>query len=147
MNLEKAQSIFQKFYDLDQNFYLAGSARRGKLEDLHDVDLIYLGESIPEIPFAEEYKQKGTVKQVVTVDGEQVDIYRSEKSHFGAMLFFLTGPGFFNVKMRGIAKRRKMKLTQYGFFDLEGNSLGDFENEESMFTKLKMSYIEPSNRK
>lgn len=145
MNLDKAKSIYEKFKSFDDNFVLAGSARRQKQEDLHDVDLVYLGEEIPEIPFSEGYIQKGKSKVAVTVEGEQVDIYKCTEEHYGAMLFFLTGPGFFNVRMRRKAKKLGMKLNQYGLFKEDG-SLVASKTEEEMFESLGYKYIEPYKR-
>ena len=49
MNLQKALSIFDKLKELSPNFILAGSAAWGKEEDLHELEIIYLGKEIPEV--------------------------------------------------------------------------------------------------
>jgi DNA polymerase (family 10) len=145
MQLNKALLMYEKLKAFDDKFILAGSARRNKQTDLHDLDVIYLGEEIPEIPFAESYIQKGKTKVAIMMDGEQVDIYRSEESYIGAMLFFLTGPGFFNVRMRNKAKKKGFKLNQYGIWNGEECIASKTEND--MFHALGMETIEPQLRK
>jgi DNA polymerase (family X) len=145
MNLQKAHKIFDYLKDIDNNFFMAGSARRGKKEDLHDLDLIYVGEKIPYIPgYAAFIKGKDIVR--LTIKGESVDIYRTDKINFGAMLLFLTGPQMYNIIMRAKAKRNGMLLNQKGLYNRETGELIVSESEEDIYNALGINYKEPELR-
>lgn len=146
MNREKALEIFDFLKSVDDNFYLAGSARRGKKEDLHDLDIIYLGEKIPNIPGSAAFVEGKNIMRT-TISGESVDIYRCDPENFGAMLLFLTGPQEYNIMMRGKAKRKGMKLNQYGLFDRETHKLIAGRSEEEIFKAMGSIYKEPSERR
>jgi len=145
MNLQKAHKIFNYLKGIDNNFFLAGSARRGKKEDLHDIDVIYVGEKIPNIPgHAAFIKGKDIVR--LTIKGESVDIYRTDKINFGAMYLFLTGPQEYNIIMRAKAKRSGRLLNQKGLYNRETRELIASENEEDIYNALGLNYKEPEFR-
>jgi DNA polymerase (family 10) len=145
MNLEKAYKIFAMLQEVDENFYMAGSARRGKKEDLHDLDVVYMGKETPKIPGQAAFV-KGKDITRYTILGEQVDIYRTDPENFGAMYLFLTGPQEFNIIMRGMAKRKGMLLNQKGLYDRETREWIAGENEEEIFNALGLEWKEPSLR-
>jgi len=145
MNLEKAYKIFAILQEVDENFYMAGSARRGKKEDLHDLDVVYMGAETPKIPGQAAFV-KGKDITRYTILGEQVDIYRTDLESFGAMFLFLTGPQEFNIIMRGRAKRKGMLLNQKGLYDRETREFLAGENEEEIFNALGLEWKEPSLR-
>jgi DNA polymerase/3'-5' exonuclease PolX len=145
MNAEKAHKIFDYLKSIDDNFYIAGSARRGKKEDLHDLDVVYMGEKVPMIPGQVAFV-KGKDITRYTIDGEQVDIYRTDPENFGAMLLFLTGPQEFNIIMRAKAKRKGMLLNQKGLYDRETREFIAGENEEEIFNAMEMTWKEPELR-
>ena len=145
MNLEKALTIFETLKKIDKNFLLAGSARRGKLEDLHDVDIVYVGEKIPNIPGVAAFVSGKDIVRLTLME-ESVDIYRTDPESLGAMMMFLTGPQEFNIRTRGMAKRKGMVLNQKGIYDRETRSLIASETEEDMFNALGLPYTEPEFR-
>jgi len=145
MNLEKAHKIFNYLKSIDDNFYIAGSARRGKKEDLHDLDVVYMGEKVPLIPDQAAFV-KGKDITRYTIDGEQVDIYRTDTENFGAMLLFLTGPQEYNIIMRAQAKRKGMLLNQKGLYDRETREFIAGVYEEEIFHAMGMSWKEPELR-
>lgn len=144
MNLEKALNIFDYFKNIDQSFFLAGSARRKVKENLHDVDMIYIGDKIPVIPGLEETVSGHEIVRGV-FNGEKIDIYRCDKIYFGAMLNFLTGPKKYNIKMRAKAKYKKLKLNQKGLFDLDNNLIAS-ETEDEIYEAMNLKYKEPELR-
>lgn len=146
MNLDKALEIFDFLKSIDDNFHLAGSARRGKKEDLHDLDIIYLGERIPNIPGSAAFVEGKNILRT-TIRGESVDIYRCDPENFGAMLFFLTGPQEYNIMMRTKAKKKGFKLNQYGLFDRETNEFIAGRTEKEILDALGSPYKEPSERR
>jgi DNA polymerase (family 10) len=63
----------------------------------------------------------------------------------GPMRLFLTGPMELNVYMRTAARRRKMKLSQYGLFAGDGGRIDD-NTEQSIFEALEMTFVLPECR-
>lgn len=64
-------------------------------------------------------------------------------SYYYAILYF-TGSGEFNQKMRGIAKRKGYKLSEYGLYDKTNNIV--VTSERDIFKKLDMEYLPPRLR-
>lgn len=145
MNLTEALKIFDYLASIDENFHLAGSARRGKREDLHDLDVVYVGEKIPPIPGQAAYVQGKDIVRYM-IKGEQVDIYRTDPESFGAMMLYLTGPLEFNLMTRSRAKKRGMVLNQKGIFDRETKELIASRTEKDMFDALGLPYKNPEDR-
>ena len=149
MDLQTAHKIFNEFKSIDPNFFLAGSARRKKEKDLHDIDLIYLGSEIPtnkikklnfDFTVVGEKIVRGTYKSC------PVDIYKAEQEYFGAMLLFLTGSSKYGIKMRAKAKYKGLKLSQYGLFNRETNELIAGKTEEDIYEAMGLKYKEPELR-
>lgn len=69
------------------------------------------------------------------------------KSFFPAYLYF-TGSYEFNERMRGIAKKQKYKLNEYGLYKLEDSKekLIQIYSEKDVFDILGMNYLEPKDR-
>ena len=145
MDRKKALQIFQILKNTDFNFFLSGSVRRGKEEDIHDLDVIYIGDSIPPIKGAVAYV-KGPKIQRFSLFGEQIDVYLIDLKHFGAMLLFLTGPQKYNIIMRAKAKYKGMKLNQYGLYDRETNELIASKTEEDIYNAMNLNYKPPELR-
>jgi len=145
MNLEKAHKIFNILKSIDSNFYIAGSARRGKKEDLHDLDVIFVGEETPIIPGYEAYV-KGKDIMRYTIFDEQVDIYRTDPDSFGAMYIFLTGPQQYNIIMRAKAKRKNMLLNQKGLYTRETRELIASKTEQEIYEAMGIVFKEPTLR-
>jgi DNA polymerase (family 10) len=145
MNLAKAHQIFDYLKSIDENFYLAGSARRGKKEDLHDLDIIYVGEKIPLIPGHAAFVKGKDIERLTIMD-ESVDIYRTDMESFGAMMLFLTGPQQYNIIMRAKAKRKGMLLNQKGLYDRETRELIASETEEDIYNAIGLNYKDPELR-
>lgn len=146
MDRAKAMRIFDFLQTIDPNFYLAGSTRRGKQVDLHDLDVIYVGDETPKIPGTAAYVQGKDITRVM-IDGEQVDLYRTDPEYFGGMYLFLTGPQDFNIMMRGRAKKKKMVLNQKGLFDRETREPIATKTEQDIFDALGMKFVEASDRR
>lgn len=145
MNLDKALQIFDHLKTIDDNFFLAGSARRGKKENLHDLDVVYVGEKIPNIPETAAFVAGKDIVRVMIME-EHVDIYRTDPESFGAMMLYLTGPLEFNLMTRSRAKKRGMVLNQRGIYDRETKELIASETELDMFEALGLPYKNPSER-
>jgi len=75
------------------------------------------------------------------IDGIQFNFYRG--TH-GAMLLFLTGNYQLNIHMRIAAKRKDLKLNQYGLWNEYDSLLS--RDEEEIFTLLDLEYLLPTER-
>ena len=88
----------------------------------------------------------GDKMAVCNVHGFQVDFYRTERRHLGAMQLFLTGSAEYGRKVRAAAKRYGMKLNQYGLWR-EGISLPlASREEEHITTVLGLEWVAPEAR-
>tara|TARA_B100001121_G_scaffold291968_1_gene293185 strand:- start:10067 stop:11122 length:1056 start_codon:yes stop_codon:yes gene_type:complete len=65
-------------------------------------------------------------------------------SYYYALLYF-TGSGDLNKKMRQIAKKKGLKLSEYGLSDKDGNIL-KAKSERDIFKHLDMEYLPPKLR-
>jgi DNA polymerase beta len=66
------------------------------------------------------------------------------ESYFSALVYF-TGSADLNKKMRNIAKTKKLKLSEYGLFKENGESL-PIHSEKDIFDVLDMEYLPPKLR-
>jgi DNA polymerase (family 10) len=90
--------------------------------------------------------QGSTKTSVVLNDELQVDLRVVKDDSFGAALQYFTGSKEHNVKMRSIAIKNGFKLNEYGLFDKETEKYIVGKNEEDIYNKLDLSYIEPELR-
>jgi DNA polymerase (family 10) len=63
---------------------------------------------------------------------------------FGAALVYFTGSKEHNVKIRGIAQRKDLKINEYGVF--RGEKLLAGETEEDVYAMLELPWIPPELR-
>lgn len=152
---EDGQSYFDylKQHDKIKRLSLAGSLRRRK-ETIGDLDILASSDNPNEImDFFVKYKEvkqtllKGSTKtSVILNDGLQVDLRVVEDKSFGAALQYFTGSKEHNVKMRSIAIKKGYKLNEYGLFNKKTEKFVVGENEEEIYNKLGLEYIEPELR-
>ena len=75
----------------------------------------------------------------------RIDVrYVPYESFFSALLYF-TGSAELNKKMRNIAKKMELKLSEYGLFKKDGTKL-KIKSEEDFFKHLGLDFIEPKFR-
>lgn len=158
MNIAEALRIAQEFIDalkkLPQvkKISTAGSLRRMK-ETVRDIDILVVSVNPKKIMdvFIKLPPVKGvlahglTKSSVLTKENIQVDLRVVEPKSFGAALIYFTGSKNFNIKLRQLALRRKLKINEYGIFDKKEKWLAGI-SEEEMFKFLKLEYIVPELR-
>ncbi|MBF0553227.1 MAG: hypothetical protein HQK96_01575 [Nitrospirae bacterium] len=76
----------------------------------------------------------------------QVDIHFCTNAEYGCHLLHFTGSKEHNIKMRGIAKSRGLKLNQRNIEIVERGKVIFFKTEEDVFSFLDMEYILPKER-
>jgi len=132
---------------------VAGSLRRRK-ETIGDIDILASSDSPDKVmDYFVKYKEvqrvllKGSTKtSVVLKDNLQIDIRVVKDESFGAALQYFTGSKEHNVKMRSIAIKKGFKLNEYGLFDKKSDRYIVGKNEEEIYKKLDLDYIEPEMR-
>jgi DNA polymerase (family X) len=130
----------------------AGSLRRMK-ETVGDIDILVTDENRDKIlerfvthPSVKNILLKGSTKAsvIVTSHNLQVDMRVVDKDCWGAALQYFTGSKDHNVKIRGLAKDKKLKINEYGVFRGEKKIAG--ETEEGVYKTLGMEWIPPELR-
>lgn len=141
-----------------ENFVFCGSYRRGK-ETIGDLDILVLKledddsdnkniiDSIAAI--SEKVMVSGDKKSSVLIDGIQVDIRFSRKKDFIFQVMHATGSKEENVRLRAIAKKKDMALSEYGLHMNVTESptlVLDLNSEEDIYAALGVPYVAPEKR-
>jgi len=87
-----------------------------------------------------------TKTSVRTQRGLQADLRVVPASSWGAALQYFTGSQAHNVRVREIAVRRGLRLSEYGLFRTETGELLASETEEEIYQALGMSWVPPTLR-
>lgn len=132
----------------------AGSLRRMR-ETVGDIDILAAGRKGEQIirylshypgvsRVLAEGKTKGSVL-VSTDKGErQVDLRIVAESEFGAALQYFTGSKAHNIKLRGMAKDKGLKISEYGVFKGQKKIAG--RSEKEVYKALGLPVIPPELR-
>jgi DNA polymerase (family X) len=138
----------------------AGSLRRGK-ETIGDLDLLVtmrpgrdkqkdvdaVADYILKYPDVKRQLAHGENKVSLLLEsGLQVDVRLLEKKCFGAALLYFTGSKSHNVALRGRANDVGWTLNEYALTTIKGGKVIASKTEEEIYSKLKLSYIEPELR-
>src|SRR5439155_21862523 len=90
---------------------------------------------------------KGETKSSVrTTKGLQVDLRVVEPGVWGAALQYFTGSKAHNIRIREIAVRKGLKLSEYGLFSAKSGKLIVSETEEEVYGRLGLPWIPPTMR-
>ena len=131
----------------------AGSLRR-MCETIGDIDILAAAaDSAPlmaafaRLPEAAEVIAAGPAKTSIrTAAGLQVDLRVVPPDCWGAALQYFTGSKEHNVRIREIAVRKQLRLSEYGLFDVESGALIVSGTEEEVYRRLGMDWIPPPLR-
>ncbi|MDP6686008.1 MAG: PHP domain-containing protein, partial [Candidatus Omnitrophota bacterium] len=97
------------------------------------------------LPEVEDVVAKGPTKSsIVTQDGMQVDVRVVKPDSYGSALMYFTGSKEHNVKLRSLAIKKGLKLSEYGLFRKKKRIAGKTELE--MYKALGLPYIVPELR-
>jgi len=129
----------------------AGSLRRMR-ENIGDIDILATGSNHEKIvhafthlPEVKEVLASGETKASVIVEGGlQIDLRVVEENSYGAALQYFTGSKAHNIRLRGIAKAKGIKINEYGVFKGEKKIGG--KEEKDVYEALGMVWIEPELR-
>jgi len=153
---QTAQEITSYLSELDgvEKITAAGSLRRGR-ETVGDLDLLVTGPAAGAVldrfiafPKVGEVLGRGENKASARVghQGLQVDVRALPRESFGAGLQYFTGSKEHNVALRSRAVRMGFKLSEYGLFRSDDESLVCSETEEQIYEALGLRWIPPEMR-
>lgn len=147
---------------------IVGSIRRESPE-IYDIDLILLTDehivitdgpvTVTEWPLTGERIERLVVSYTSptlgTVPKIKVDLFYVHEGELPYALFHYTGTNMYNIRTRSQAKKRGLKLNQYGIFmvDHNGNAThrargtAHFTTEKEIAEYLGLSYKLPKDRK
>ncbi|WP_189266910.1 DNA polymerase/3'-5' exonuclease PolX [Streptomyces fuscichromogenes] len=131
----------------------AGSLRRMR-ETIGDIDILAAARQpapimrvFTELPYVTEViGQGGTKTSVRTSRGLNVDLRVVPPDSWGAALQYFTGSKAHNIRTREIAVRQKLKLSEYGLFDVESGEKVVSGTEEEVYARLGLPWIPPTLR-
>lgn len=131
----------------------AGSLRRMR-ETIGDVDVLVAAErsapfmeAFTALPHTAEVIAHGEKKTSIrTTRGLQVDLRVLPPDSWGAGLLYFTGSKAHNIRVREIAVRQKLKLSEYGLFHAKSGKKIVSETEEEVYARLGLPWIAPTLR-
>jgi len=132
---------------------IAGSLRRMR-ETVKDIDLLVTSteparviETLTTLPSVTEVIVKGPTKASVRhQDGLQIDLRVVEPAAFGAALQYFTGSKDHNVRVREMASRRGLRISEYGVFDEKTGERVAGATEEEVYATVGLPWIPPELR-
>ncbi|MGB4705049.1 MAG: DNA polymerase/3'-5' exonuclease PolX [Candidatus Saccharicenans sp.] len=136
------------------NISAAGSLRRMK-ETVGDIDILATGKDGQKIikyftafPKTVQVLAEGDTKGSILIETEtgkrQVDLRIVDEDSFGAALQYFTGSKAHNIKLRGLARDRGLKISEYGVFKGERKIAG--RTEEEVYRVFGLPVIPPEMR-
>jgi DNA polymerase (family 10) len=132
----------------------AGSMRRMK-ETVGDIDILASGKDGASIiryftrfPRVSRVLAEGVTKGSAVISTEtgerQVDLRIVAESEYGAALQYFTGSKAHNIKLRGMAKNKGLKISEYGVFRGKKKIAG--RDEAEVYGVLGLPFIPPELR-
>jgi DNA polymerase (family X) len=129
----------------------AGSLRRMR-DTIGDIDLLVAADADPgsvmdhfcTMPLVDRILAHGPTKSsVVTTKGIQVDLRVVPAAVWGAALQYFTGSKAHNIRIRELAVRAGLKLSEYGLFRVDDNQLLASTDEAQIYARLGLPWIPP----
>ncbi|MCM8812595.1 MAG: DNA polymerase/3'-5' exonuclease PolX [Candidatus Omnitrophica bacterium] len=132
---------------------VAGSVRRRR-ETVHDIDILVAAarppaviDALPRLRACAEIIAQGPTKiSLRTHRGFPVDIRVVVPECFGAALVYFTGSPAHNVRLRELAKRRGLKINEYGVFAEGREQPLAAASEEAVYQAVDLPWIAPELR-
>jgi DNA polymerase (family 10) len=131
---------------------LAGSIRRRK-DTVGDIDILVTSARPEKVMAAftglpqvgDVLERGGTKASVRHREGIQIDLRVVEPEAFGAALVYFTGSKQHNIRIREMAVRKKLKISEYGVFDDTGRRVAGVAEEE-VYAAIGLPWIPPELR-
>lgn len=156
--LEEAIHIiaYMKKCEIIEKIEYAGSLRRWQ-ETIGDIDILVTVKNAEKshesvmnhfVKYPEVLKviAQGDTKSIIALlSGIDVDLRVVDSRCFGAAMHYFTGSKAHNIKIRDLAKRKGLKVSEYGVFN--GEKLIAGKDEKDIFKQVGVPYIIPEIRK
>jgi DNA polymerase (family 10) len=132
---------------------LAGSARRMR-DTVGDLDVLVTSSKPEEVmkafvrlPQVGEVLERGTTKASIRHrEGLQVDLRVVEPECFGAALAYFTGSKQHNIRIRDMAVKKGLKISEYGVFRASTGRRIAGATEEEVYAAVGLPWIPPELR-
>jgi len=132
---------------------IAGSLRRMR-DTVKDIDLLVTSTdparvigTFTTLPSVTEVTGQGPTKASVRhQDGLAIDLRVVEPAAFGAALQYFTGSKDHNVRVREMASRRGLRISEYGVFDESSGARVAGATEEEVYATVDLPWIPPELR-
>lgn len=132
---------------------VAGSLRRLR-ETVKDIDILVTSteparviKTLVTLPSVIEVIAQGDTKASVHhQEGLQVDLRVVDPDAFGAALQYFTGSKDHNVRVRELARRRGLSISEYGVFDEKRGVRVAGATEEEVYAAVDLSWMAPELR-
>jgi DNA polymerase (family 10) len=132
---------------------LAGSLRRMK-DTIGDIDLLAISTAPAKVmhafvglPQVAEVLERGATKASIRHrEGIQVDIRVVEPACFGAALAYFTGSKQHNIRIREMAVKKGLKISEYGVFRVSTGRRVAGATEEEVYRAVGLPWIPPELR-
>jgi 8-oxo-dGTP pyrophosphatase MutT (NUDIX family) len=143
-----ANEVLSKLKPVLKQYEIAGSIRRGK-SDVSDIDIVVIPTSSSALRSAIQKvgdEVWGGEKQLnMMYKGTQFNFVVTTLQSWGAALMHATGSGKWNMILRFIAKKKGLKLNQYGLFDTSGKLIAS-KTEEAIYKAIGKGFKTPEER-
>ncbi len=131
----------------------AGSVRRRK-DTVGDIDVLVTSsapgtvmEAFVSLPQVAEVLERGSTKASIRHrEGIQVDLRVVEPECFGAALVYFTGSKQHNIRIREMAMKKGLKISEYGVFRESSGRRVAGATEEEVYTAIGLPWIPPELR-
>lgn len=136
------------------NVTATGSLRRHR-ETVGDIDFIATSDAghaeavikaFGSMPGVTEVIGSGATKSSVIFRNIQIDLRIVDRSSFGSLLQHFTGSKEHNIRLREIAIKKGLKLSEYGIKDQKTGILTPCGEEEEVYQRLGLPFIVPELR-
>ena len=133
---------------------IAGSLRRKEVT-IGDIDILVVAKDamtvmkkFVSLPTVGSVIANGSTKSsVILKSGIQVDVRVVPRESYAAALQYFTGSKAHNVQVRKVAKKKGLKLSEYGLFDEYGKNVASGIDEEKIYEVLGLKFPSPEKRK
>jgi DNA polymerase (family 10) len=148
--LRTATAMVDALTPLSQRCAYAGSLRRWR-ETIGDIDILAAADDSAPLMAAfsagQDVVGSGPAKTTIrTASGLTADLRVVPLDAWGAALQYFTGSTAHNVAIRQIAIRQKLKLSEYGLFEADTDTLVVSRTEEEVYARLGLEWIPPALR-
>ncbi len=156
LEIANAVIVYLKGFGGIKRIEYAGSLRRRK-ESVGDIDILVslkdkddsasVMDFFGRFPDVKTVIAKGDTKSSVILNsGIQIDLRVIDDDVFGAAFHYFTGSKEHNIVVREIAKRKGLKVNEYGVFDVKTGEKIAGKSEKEVFKSVGLPFIMPTLR-